>query len=321
VADSGAAIVSGLFSKGGKFILAFLTFAFPACSYENIKYADPDDGSENVVIQFIDVETMKPIQGAYVNAVWVTPTPAGKRGGSSCVQAALLRSDANGWVRMKGPPGAVLDRRDFMVPEYELFMYEYEKPDAEHVTHISRAEKAEVERYPAWAKNLEKMGYHYDSQPNQPYWGYYKAFPIGGFHDNYGDIQYPQRYFIKWRSLPSAVGQGIQNVANSCGPVGTNIGLNDAQRAETGTRRGLMHVKVLCDKKWDTAKGGLLSSAIMQALWLVRPPEEGIEAWKLFEQAVPSYKTAFGGAATIPFTPEQRIQFCGWIAPYAEKSK
>jgi hypothetical protein len=303
-----------LLNGSGRFILALLTFSLPACSYDHSKYADPDDGSENVVYQFIDAETMKPIQGAYVNAVWVKPTPAGKVGSPGCVRAALLRSDANGWVRMKGPKGAVLDRDSFMVPEYEFFQYAYQAPDNNHVTHYVRGDPTMTKFFPAWVKNLEQLGYVYGQSVERNV--YIKSFPIAGFIDNVSDIKYPQRYFIKYRSFPFDTTYGLANISYSCGPEGENIGLSEAEVAETGTRRGLLQAEILCDEKWDTATA-MPEYSIAKALWMVLPQSRAAEAWSQFKLAVPTYNGTYEGGKA--FTRNERLQFCSWIKPYIEK--
>ena len=299
------------------FLLIAVMLSFPACSYDHIKYADPDDGSENIVYQFIDAETMKPIQGAYVNAVWVKPTPAGKVGSPGCVRAALLRSDANGWVRMKGPKGAVLDRNNFMVPGYEYFMYDYKAPDNLHVRHYVRGDPTMTKFYPAWKKQLEQLGYVYGHSVHGNV--YVKSFPIIGFVDNVSDTKYPQRYFVKYRSFPGDTTDGISNVANSCGAEGENIGLSDAERAETGTRRGLLQAQILCDEKWDTSTAMLLDYDIGKALWIVLPAEKAPDAWAQFKLAVPSYHGTYESGKTL--TQIERLQFCRWIQPFVEKYK
>jgi hypothetical protein len=294
------------------FLLIILMISLPACSYDHSRYADPDDGSENVVYQFIDAETMKPIQGAYVNAVWVKPTPAGKVGSPGCVRAALLRSDANGWVRMKGPKGAVLDRNDFMVPEYEFFTYSYKFPDENYVTHNIRADSAKL--YPAWTKRLEQLGYVF-GMTQHPYYVYYKKFPIKGFVDNVGYIKYPQRYFIKYRSFPDDTNYNITNVANSCGSEGENIGLSDLERAETGTRRGLLRAQILCDQKWDTSTGGM-GNALSTSFWLIESPKNESIVREKFSALLPDYPKILSAQWGRPFTKSERLTYCAWIEPY-----
>ena len=282
------------------------------CSYSGMP-RDPNDPDDNLVeYQFIDADTMKPIQGAYVNVVWVSPTPPGKVNGSECLQAVLLRSDANGWVKMDGPKGSIREVPWIMVPDYELFQYAYGVPDKDHVRHVVRAENYQLDRYPAWTQTLKDAGYEYFADFKHPYLGFYKAYPINGFADNTTRKPTPQRYFFKGRSLPGE--EELTNVGNACGPGGVNIGLSEAQRAETNTRRGIQQLRQVCDERWDATKGGYPQGvSISQALWLVEAPMENNRAWTKMLQIIPNYD-----AARI-MTKDERVAFCAWMQPFKEK--
>jgi hypothetical protein len=292
-----------------------------ACSAGGMR-RNPNDLDNNLVeYQFIDADTMKPIQGAYVNAVWVTPTPPGKVSGSECVQAALLRSDANGWVKLDGPKGTILDALNVLVPGYEVFPYLYAVPDAKHVSHFVRAEKFDIDHYPEWAKTLIEQGYSYHSYETRPYLGYYKSYPIAGFVDNQASPIIRQKYFARWHSFPHEIYGNYPNVGNACGAGGVNIGLSQAERTDTDIQRALAAISLLCDKKWDSVVGekALPAYLIATALWVVRSPAAGQQAWAEFKNAVPSYAGAYEGGRAL--SREERLAFCAWIRAYAEKAK
>ena len=298
------------------FLLIILSFALPACSYDHTRYGDPDDGPDNVVYQFIDAETMKPIQGAYVNPIWMKPTPAGKVGSPGCIRAALLRSDANGWVRMKGPKGGILSNINYMVPGYDFFDYKYKNPDDQHVLNFLRAEKSEVTRYPAWAKSLEDLGYTYGYGS---YWIYYKSFPITGFKDNQSAIKKPQTYFIKHRALPNDSVLSTFISVDRCGPEGENINLDTATLKEVNAQRGRISANVLCDEKWDTAAGPQPYGELEVALWLVDTPQNASLAREKFTIELPDYPKILSPQWGRSFTKRERLVFCKWIRPFSEK--
>ena len=299
------------------FLSIFVILCGQACSYDHTKYADKDDGPDNVVYQFIDAETMKPIQGAYVNPIWMKPTPSGKLGSPGCVRAALLRSDANGWVRMKGPKGGILGNINFMVQGYDNFSYQYQTPDKQHVLHILPIARNYMTQYPAWVKNLESLGYKNDSQ----HWRFIKAFPIAGFKDNQSELKKPQIYFIKHRAFPSDSAVSTFMQVNRCGNGGgVDIGLDDKTANETNTRRGIIEANLLCDEKWDTATGYQPYGALATALWLVDDPMNLVSASSELTEHVPSYpKVVTAAFAGRVFTKTERIQFCTWIKPYMDK--
>ena len=300
------------------FALLFCLFSLVACA-SDYKYADKDGGKNNVVMQFIDAETQKPIQGAYVNVLWLKK---GERN-SQCIRAALLRSDVNGWVRMKGPTkprDLYMTIPNIMVPGYERFQYEYKQPiDPEHVVHIIREEPSAAARYPAWAKNLEALGYVYKNIGKGAYYnGYYKTFSPENFRDNASDILYPQQYYVTYRAMPDNNVDGIRQVADGCGDEGENIGLSPAEKAETGTRRALLQVGRLCDEKWDTAEKGVMDlNALGNSLWLIRPPPEN--AWDQFKKVLPNFP--LDGLEGRHFTKEERLAYCAWMQPFVEKYK
>jgi hypothetical protein len=301
------------------FILILFAMALPACGYDNTRYADPEDGPNNVVYQFIDAETMKPIQGAYVNPIWMKPTPSGKIGSPGCVRAALLRSDADGWVRMKGPKGGILANINFMVPGYDSFNYKYALPDSNHVLHMIEAQKITVERYPAWAKNLEQLGYHYEAVSLAGSAGYYKSFSIGDFKDSQSDLEKPQIYFIKHRSFPSDPSLSIFGRINQCGDEGVNIGMDYEAIKETSMQRAIIYSNVLCDEKWDTATGVQPFGALTTAMWLIEEPMNLAIASSKLATLLPNYPKVAMASSSRAFTAEERTKFCAWIQPYVEK--
>jgi hypothetical protein len=173
----------------------------------------------DVEIQFIDAETMKPIQGAYSNPMWTRQIEAGKIG-TECVQAALLISDKNGWVRMKAPKvnGAFLRPITVMVPGYEAFRFQWGTPqdaaaNTKYVTHLVAAEPQTVQKFVPWAKRLEALGYRHGHVLGE--WAYYKIFPNTGFANNFAaNKALPQRYFVKYRSFPYEMLANIVPVCN-----------------------------------------------------------------------------------------------------------
>jgi hypothetical protein len=291
---------------------------FSACGASSTRH-NPNDPDGNLVeYQFIDADTMKPIKDAYANVVWVTPTPPGKINGSKCVRAALLRSDANGWVKMDGPKGSIIDLLNLMVPGYEDLKLTYELEPTQTV-HVLRVSHDEYERFPAWGKSLQSIGYQLiDIKENSDV----------VFRKNYNQLPKSndawsftgaQRYFVKLRSFPSEAASSFPNIGNACGPEGENIGLSESQRLETGTRRGIAALDSLCDAKWDSvsAKIALPSYEIAKALWLVKPPADGLAAWAEFQKIVPTYQGVYEGGPAL--NRDERLEFCSWMQPYAEK--
>lgn len=296
-------------------VFAYLSLVSCAVGYRNP--ADPDNNS--VEYQFIDADTMKPIQGAYVNVVWVTPTPPGKVNGSQCVQAALLRSDINGWVKMDGPKGSLLEVPWILVPDYEYLALTYRlEPKVESI-HILSVFRADFERYPAWGDSLKQLGYTLINQPKASNVEFQKNFDHVPKSNDPRSFTGSQQYYVTHRSYPGVA--YIYNVANSCGPEGNNIGLSDTERAETGTRRALHHLKLVCDKRWDTATGKFPQSAMHQALWLVETPMENAKAWERIKEVIPTYQGTISDPASPNMTKAERMAFCTWMQPFADKYK
>jgi hypothetical protein len=293
-------------------VLSLSTFlSVASCATAHRNPSDPDNN--RIEYQFIDADTMKPIQGAYVNVVWVSPVLPGKVNGSHCMQAALLRSDANGWVKMDGPKGSILEVPWIMVPDYEYFRYFYEEPDKEHILHVIRAGRPELDGYPAWVQKLTNIGYVYYADYEHAYPGFYKAFPIKRFVDNTSRHGAPQQYYFRDRSFPG--GEYLTNVGHACGPEGINIGLGEAERSEADIRRGLQQLKLICDERWDTNKGSYPSNSLPQALWLVEAPLENSKAWNRLKDVIPNYQGRID--YPIKMSKAERIAFCAWMQPFA----
>jgi hypothetical protein len=297
-------------------VFALLTQLFLsscAAGYRNPK--DPDDNL--VEYQFIDADTMKPIQGAYVNVVWMSPGVVGKVNGSKCLQAVLLRSDVNGWVRMDGPKGSYRVVPWIMVPGYEdLQLTYFVEPEVQ--THIISIYRRTYEDLRAWGDALQAMGYKLIDLPGNTNVQFRKNFDYIPRSKSGRTFTGSQRYFVTNRSFPGA--EALTNVANGCGSEGINIGLSEAERAETGTRRGIQQLKQVCDERWDTAKGGYPDQALAQALWLVEPPMQNTKAWERMRAAIPTYQVQLSAfSSPRKMTSTERIAFCAWMQPFAEK--
>ena len=283
-----------------RFFLIVLFSIISGCSYSGmLRY--PNDSDDNLVeYQFIDADTMKPIQGAYVNAVWVS------QDGSQCLQAALLRSDANGWVKMDGPKGAYQKIPRFMVPGYEAFSYLYKTPDAQHVSHMIRAEKREAIEYPAWEQNLLAIGYAFHTYDTRPSLGYYKKYSIAGFADPFAEPHVPKAYFVRWRSFPTNSSLSTFGRLESCGN-SNDVGF---QGEKTNAVRAKIQADVLCNDKWDSAIGRQGYGSLTTALWLVSNPTS-TASWGQFAKAVPTYPPINGAEASRAFTKfEQTVIRC-----------
>jgi hypothetical protein len=287
---------------------------FSACGASGTRH-NPNDPDGNLVeYQLIDADTMQAIQGAYVNAVWSFEGPAGKVRSSQCAQGALLRSDANGWVRMDGPKSSYVSSVDFMVPGYEAFSFLYKVPDAQHVSHMIRGEKRDAVQYPAWEQNLFNLGYSYHSYDTMPQLGYYKTYPIAGFADPFAAPRVPKAYFVKWRSFPTNSSLSTFGTVQGCGDT-TDVGFKDNQ---TNLVRAKIQMEVLCDEKWDSAVGLQGYGSLTTALWLVTDPMD-TASWQQFAATVPSYPPVVGAEASRSFTKDERLKFCTWIQPFSEK--
>ena len=293
-------------------VVCFL-ISLSACAFDR-PYANPDDGDNNVVYQFIDADTMKPIQGAYVGVRWEDE----KSG--ACAKGELARSDAKGWVRMKGPPDSQISGISRMVPGYENLYFDYAVPDNQHVTAKFVLDERTRAEYPAWAANLTRLGYKDDRSPGPTTTRWTKVYPIKGFVDLMGDFVMPQLHYVRYRSLPPTSALAIGGVDASCDDASKNIGLSPSQVREAVTRKGVLFAQMLCDEKWDTAKSYQPDNALDSTFDLVATEAEGgrLKAFAEFRALLPDYPYLnVPGHRT--FTKNERLKFCAWVKPYVEK--
>ena len=252
--------------------------------------------------------------------VWVTPTPPGNRNGSVCAQAALLRSDANGWVKMDGPKGTIIDYFQTMIPDYEPLKLIYEVEPSRHTVHQLNISWFEFSGLPAWSKSLRDLGYMQSALVQDRDVVFRKTFDH--LPKTYGDpwsFTGKQRYYVKLRSFPSEAASSISDFAQACGPEGVNFGLSQSTRIGTNPLRAKLKLKILCDERWDSATGRQAYGALTTALWLVGGPENFQNSTREFAERLPNYPKIDGPSADRAFTKTERLAFCAWLQPYADK--
>jgi hypothetical protein len=268
--------------------------------------------------QFIDAETMQPIEGAFVNFAWRGKATA--RGLQTCKRGVLKRSDKNGWVRDTALDASwhVDATPSFFVPGYEFFPYRYGYPDENHVTHyIKQDANQEFGRYPAWEKSWVKMGYVYQGEKSAQYLEWHawtKVLPAVGFHDFQRDLENPRRYFMKLRTIPAQVGAAFSFVGKTCDDVDATNSVDIVAVREADYLRGYHSTKYFCDTAWNSLPPGRwdMTEWIRRATWLL-PAGSG---FKPFELAMPEYFNPARSMSNGNLSPEERRKFCDIVNQY-----
>jgi hypothetical protein len=266
--------------------------------------------------QLIDADTMKPIEGGWVNFIWYGGKLTGNVKSRPCVRAVLGRSDQNGWVRDTARESFwKLDSLGHIfVPGYEYFNYRYGEPDEQHVTAYVRMDKIEAGRFPAWEENLRKLGYTW--KPHE----WTKVYPADGFRDTRYAPDDGRVYFVRYRSMPTQVEQNFPMVGTVCDKPGAeNIGMGDERGREIDRLRASESLKYLCRADWLSLQPDRpipWSSWIQRSLWLL--PDQN-DAQKQMHTRFPDFtKQPYWSdpmASQRPFSRDEQSQFCEWLMP------
>jgi len=269
----------------------------------------------DIAVQFVDAETMKPMEGVYLTAAWQTITPPGKVG-SELVAIGTFRSGADGWIRQRQPglsPLHLSMYQEAFAPGYEYFHFEkyFASSTAKvgQIYHIIWADDRDLDLYPAWADSLRALGYEFSPR----FRGWRKEFPNRQFLQ---DGQH--RYLIKNRAAPGSgrYADGSTQIETINGVA--IIGISETEREFAWRLNLVEQVKVLCDPRWDTARSESFPYLIRQILELT-PGETHEARMSAFKKIIPDYLDGYDNSPR--FTKEQRLRFCAWIRPFAEKVK
>jgi hypothetical protein len=270
--------------------------------------------------QFIDAETMKPIEGAFVNFAWRgKPT---ERGLQTCKRGILGRSDSSGWFR-----NTALDaswRADpipaFFVPGYEAYSYKYGYPDKDHITHYIREDaNSEFGRYPAWEKRWADMGYVFQGESSAYYLDWHawtKTVSSSGFHDFKKDPENPKLYFMKMRTIPGQVDAAFSFVGKTCSDDDATNQVDRTVVREADYLRGYHSTKYFCDPAWNSLRPGRwdMSPWLTRAFFVV-PDRNSATVNSAYQGILGDYH----GDRNL--TAEERKNFCVYIQRFLKQGE
>ena len=275
--------------------------------------------------QFIDAETLKPIEGGWINFAWRGKPRS--NGTSSCPRGVLGRTGKDGWFRTtaKDPTWRVDPIPYFFVPGYENFQFAYGDPDPAHITAYVPYDVNLLGTMPTFEQHLRDMGYEYHQPLMSDRWSHHftKIMPSKGFQELQGHKEIRQRYFIKYRSFPEYVEQNFSFMGKQCDDEGSdNIGLEFERIQLTDRLRAISSTKYFCDPIWDGVKRPVidLTEWVGRAAWLT----PGIKTtYPKIIELMPSRYYAWADKIEFnkPFTRKEREDFCSWINPYLIKAE
>lgn len=267
--------------------------------------------------QFIDAETMRPIEGAFVNFAWRgEPTSSGM---TTCKHGVLGRTDKNGWFRSvaKDPTWYADGTPAFFVPGYEYFKFKYGYPDAEHITATIAEDKTVFGNYPEFEERIRMNGYVFQGEISADrkfshVWT--KVMPAAGFHNRMRDQKNPRRYFVKYQTFPELVDQTFQFVGKVCSDEGaTNevdrgiVHLSDHLRAYHST-------KYFCDPAWNSIK--YQNYDVWSWLYLASSLLPRDKADGLMKSVVPDFYDPSQYPKRRNVTAEERTKLCVMVQNY-----
>lgn len=207
--------------------------------------------------QFIDAETMQPIEGAFINFAWRGESTAG--GMTTCKHGVLGRTDKNGWFHSaaKDPTWYADGTPAFFIPGYEYFKFKYGYPDAEHITATIAEDKTVYGNYPEFEERIRMNGYVFQGEISADrkfshVWT--KVMPAVGFHDRIRDQKNPRRYFVKYQTFPELVDQTFQFVGKVCGDDGATNEVDRGIVRLSDHLRAYYSTKYFCDPAWNSIK-------------------------------------------------------------------
>ena len=269
--------------------------------------------------QFIDAETLKPIEGGWINFAWRGKPRS--NGTSSCPRGVLGRTGKDGWFRTtaKDPTWRVDPIPYYFVPGYENFEFAYGDPDPAHITAYVPYDVNLLGTMPTFEQHLRDMGYVYHQPLMSDRWSHHftKIMPSLGFHELQGHKEIRQRYFIKYRSFPEYVEQNFSFMGKQCDDEGSdNIGLEFERIKLTDRLRAISSTKYFCDPIWNGVKRPVidLTEWMRRAGWLFKDP---YFVWKRNIEFMPdryqNWSKHFDHSK--PLNQSEHASFCSWILP------
>jgi hypothetical protein len=261
--------------------------------------------------QLIDADTMKPIEGGWINFPW--HGKPSKLGYSSCVRGVLGRTGPDGWFRDTAresfwKPDPI---PNIFIPGYEYFKYRYGEPDEQHVTAYVDMDRTEVGRYPAWEEKLKKLGYTW--QPHE----WTKVYPATGFRDTRSAPDDDKIYFVRYRSLPYQVEQNFIYVGKVCSDPGSeNIGLESSIVKATDRMRAVESSKYFCREEWKTLNTPFdVTNWFTRATWLLADPTKAFDEVK---SVLPDFTNNQNWTFryTRSLTADEHAAYCRWISSH-----
>ncbi len=266
--------------------------------------------------QFIDIETMKPIEGGWVHFVWYgKPKPSGA---STCKSAVLGRSGADGWFRntAQDPSWQLDEMTVFFVPGYQRAKLARIESEPDQLMLLVEETDQYYGKMPGFEQRLREQGFVYHPSSIKDRFSYHwtkriyrKDFPRG---------EYPQRYFIRYHGFPWDVGQNFSFLGRICDDPGAiNIGLSRARTQYTDKLRSTSSTRFFCDSVW---KGSPLNEPsneywVNRMAWVLSDPTE---FWQYFKSHQGAQK--YNGSRLLKgFDEAKRQAVCAWIMPHVEK--
>ncbi len=276
--------------------------------------------------QFIDAETLKPIEGGWINFAWRGKPRS--NGTSSCPRGVLGRTGKDGWFRTtaKDPSWRVDPIPYYFVPGYENFEFAYGDPDAAHITAYVPYDVNLLGTAPAFEQHLLEMGYVYHQPLMSDRWSHHftKVMSSKGFHELRGHKEIRQRYFIKYRSFPVIVNQNFSFMGKQCDDEGSdNIGLEIDRIKFTDKLRAIHGTTYFCNNLWRGMNKS--PSQVDMYVWMNRsfwllPADR--KPWEEMKVLLPEHVNSMSKEflITIPLTEVEHKKFCAWIKPYVENA-
>ena len=301
--------------------MTYKTLFLTICALLTLSSCHSEPSSKTLAVaerQFIDIETMKPIEGGWVHFIWYgKPKPNGM---SSCRSAVLGRSGPDGWFRdtAQDPSWRLDEMTVFFVPGYQRVMLDRIESDPDHLMILVPETDQYYGKMPGFEQRLRDQGFVYHPDKAKDKYSYNwtkrivrKGFPRGDF---------PQRYFIRYHGFPGEVGQNFSFLGRICDDPGSrNVGLAQERIEYTDKLRSISSTRFFCDPIW---KGSEISSDekqvfITRASWILSDRKE---AWEHVSDQFGQWN--FNHLEALPkFDEHKKNGFCAWILPKVEMTE
>ncbi len=296
--------------------VTFKAMLLAICALQTLSSCHSEPTSKTLAVaerQFIDVETMKPIEGGWVHFVWRGKPKS--NGVSSCRSAVLGRSDADGWFRDTAlDPSWRLDEMPvYFVPGYQFLRFEHIEGDPDHVMLLVPETDQYYGKMPGFEQRLREQGftYHFATIKDNYSYNWTKRISSKGFMRG----EYSQRYFIRYHGFPWDVGQNFRLLGRVCDDPGArNVGLSQERIQYTDKLRSISSTRFFCDPIW---KGSPLNEPsnenwVNRMGWILTDPTE---FWQYFnaQQGSQDYN---GSRLLMGFDEPKRQAVCAWIMPH-----